>query len=147
MTQRIIKINMTKRLEYIDVMRGIAILLVIFEHSIGYMQDSIARFILSFHMPLFFFISGYLLKPIDKSEYKALIIKKTRTILLPQVTLALLSITISILFDVVLKNKMSLSEVDFLSPFGTWFLIVLFLMEMLAIPIISLIKIDLHLFL
>ena len=47
-----------KRLEYIDIMRGVAILLVVFEHCIGSLQDNTAAIILSFHMPLFFFISG-----------------------------------------------------------------------------------------
>lgn len=49
---------MQKRVAYIDNMRGIAMLLVIFEHCIGKLQDPVASVILSFHMPLFFFISG-----------------------------------------------------------------------------------------
>lgn len=130
---------MPKRIEYIDVMRGIAILLVIFEHCIGSLQNSTARFILSFHMPLFFFISGCFLRPV-LGGVKSLIIKKMRSILIPQVTLALICIAVTILFDVLMKRSISIIEVDFLKPFGNWFLITLFLMEMIAIPVITIIK-------
>ena len=52
----------SKRIEYIDIARGIGILLVVLGHNdfaqispLGY------RLIYSFHMPLFFFLSGYFL--------------------------------------------------------------------------------------
>lgn len=35
---------------------------------------------------------------------------------------------------------MTLAEVDYLRPFGYWFLITLFLMEMLAIPLVTLVR-------
>lgn len=54
---------MNNRLDYIDVMRGIAILLVILEHCIAHLNNDLARVVLSFHMPLFFFISGLCIKP------------------------------------------------------------------------------------
>lgn len=50
------------RISYIDQLKGIAILLVVLGHVIGYnnCEDSFLwRFIYSFHMPLFMFISGY----------------------------------------------------------------------------------------
>ncbi len=53
---------MSKRIEYIDIARGIGILLVVMGHNdfaaispFGY------KLIYSFHMPLFFFLSGYFL--------------------------------------------------------------------------------------
>lgn len=72
--------------------------------------------------------------------YKSLLKKKLRTILLPQVTLAILNISVVVIFDVLLKHRLHLSEVDFVSPFGNWFLITLFLMEMIAVPVITLIR-------
>ena len=42
----------------IDVFRGVCMLLVILGHSIGTITDPINWYILSFHMPIFFFISG-----------------------------------------------------------------------------------------
>ena len=52
------------RIEYIDCMRGFAMLLVVYCHVIylGFGMDftSISRIIVRFHMPLFFFISGFM---------------------------------------------------------------------------------------
>lgn len=54
---------MKQRVEYIDAMRGFAIILVIIGHLIqtyycNVYSNAIFRVIYSFHMPLFFFISG-----------------------------------------------------------------------------------------
>lgn len=53
-----------KRLEYVDVMRGIAISLVVVGHLLQFnglaTDNSVFEFIYSFHMPLFFAISGYI---------------------------------------------------------------------------------------
>ena len=49
---------MKERVEYIDVARGIAMLLVILGHCHQTVDCTLNRFILSFHMPLFFFLSG-----------------------------------------------------------------------------------------
>lgn len=59
---------------------------------------------------------------------------------MPQITLALISIVVNILLDVFLKKNITIAEVDYLKPFGSWFLITLFLMELLAMLIITLIN-------
>lgn len=128
---------MGRRLEYIDIMRGIAILLVVFEHCIASLNEPLARFILSFHMPLFFFISGFCMKPIGGGNWY---IKKAKAILIPQITLGVVSIISILLFDVLLKKSISISEVNYLHSFGGWFLITLFLMEMILGPIITFVK-------
>ena len=56
---------MRERLEYIDLLRGICIFLVVFGHllqanTMESSQHPIFSFIYSFHMPLFMFISGYI---------------------------------------------------------------------------------------
>ncbi len=57
------KMEMRNRVEYIDSLRGFAILLVVMGHLIqtnyrdGFVHP-IFNIIFSFHMPLFFFISG-----------------------------------------------------------------------------------------
>ncbi len=75
-----------KRILWIDVARGIAILLVVLGHCIGDLNDPGNRFILAFHMPLFFFISGMCIseKVIPLKEY---LMKKIRTLLMPQFVL------------------------------------------------------------
>lgn len=53
---------MKKRNEQIDVARGIAILLVILGHSFYSIEAPLNKIILTFHMPLFFFLSGLVAK-------------------------------------------------------------------------------------
>ncbi len=48
-----------KRESKIDVAKGIGCLLVLLGHSL-YINKHLKNWIFSFHMPLFFFISGYL---------------------------------------------------------------------------------------
>ena len=42
-----------KRLEYIDIARGIGIVLVVLGHCLSQLDGSLRTFIYSFHMPLF----------------------------------------------------------------------------------------------
>lgn len=51
---------MTKRIEYIDIAKGIGILLVVLGHNLGIEQTApfLRRAVFSFHVPLFFFLSG-----------------------------------------------------------------------------------------
>ena len=51
---------MNERLEYIDLLKGVGIILMIMGHII--FLDSFQMYIHMFHMQLFFFISGYLFK-------------------------------------------------------------------------------------
>lgn len=52
--------NVKKRIDYLDAAKGIAILAVIVGHF--YAPGVIGRIIYSFHLPLFFIISGYCIK-------------------------------------------------------------------------------------
>ena len=53
---------MNKRIEYIDIARGIGILLVVMGHNdFAAVSPFMYKVIYSFHMPLFFFLSGYFL--------------------------------------------------------------------------------------
>jgi len=49
--------NYNNRLAYMDIFKGITILLVLAQHICGY--NAIGKYILSFHMALFFFASGF----------------------------------------------------------------------------------------
>lgn len=54
---------MSKRIESIDIARGIGILLVVLAHNdFGYISQYGHEVIYSFHMPLFFFLSGYFIR-------------------------------------------------------------------------------------
>jgi fucose 4-O-acetylase-like acetyltransferase len=55
---------MAKRIEYIDIARGLGILLVVMGHNDFAVISPLAyKVIYSFHMPLFFFLSGYFINP------------------------------------------------------------------------------------
>lgn len=79
------------RIRYLDTARGIAIFLVVLGHCIGSVDNPVNKVILSFHMPLFFLISGILLNEnvIPKSHIKKWFVKKCKHLLLPQLTLGL----------------------------------------------------------
>lgn len=70
-------IKMKKRAEYLDIAKGIGILLVVWAHAKG----PFSSYIYQFHMPLFFLISGYLFN--EKNTVKQFIIKKIRTLYIP----------------------------------------------------------------
>ena len=72
-----------KRIEFIDSLKGFAILLVLWGHSIQYLcsgidffQNFIFKIIYSFHMPLFFLISGFFFHSALKLHFKDFFLKK-----------------------------------------------------------------------
>lgn len=55
---------MAKRIEWIDIAKGIAILAVVVGHTLGpYNGQFFGSLIFAFHMPIFFMLSGYLYHP------------------------------------------------------------------------------------
>lgn len=68
------------RTKWIDVAKGIAIILVVLTHIL--IVGKVPIYIYSFHMPIFFFLSGYLFTR-ARYETLGLIKQKARTILLP----------------------------------------------------------------
>lgn len=82
---------MEKRLDYIDKLRGFAILLVVMGHlylpyTVQGNSHPVAEMIYSFHMPLFFFISGYLCEithKIARIGYLNFVRKKVISLLIP----------------------------------------------------------------
>lgn len=128
------------RISYIDQLKGIAILLVVLGHVIGYnnCEDSFLwRFIYSFHMPLFMFISGYVaqmtfrIERFGWNETISFLIKKLRTLLLPMVTWG---VVIPFFF---LRTMIDQSFIDCVLNFvktwggGLWFFATLFILSIL----------------
>lgn len=112
----------------IDVMRGIAIILVVLQHSIG-PSNILGKCILAFHMPLFFMISGYLAKPLGGgySGFLASVVKNIKNLLVPQATLALITWLYNILISYLILHQPNEMEFNPLYCFSEWwFLLVLF---------------------
>lgn len=68
-----------KRLEWIDIAKGIGILAMLVGHNI----ESIESFVYSFHMPLFFILAGYTIKPLEKGELKKATYKDFQRLIIP----------------------------------------------------------------
>ena len=75
------------RINWIDVARGIGIILVIQGHALG--ADSYRHFIYAFHMPLFFFLSGLVFN-YKKYSLSVTFKKSVKGILVPYVLFAIL---------------------------------------------------------
>jgi acyltransferase len=70
-----------KRYDYIDISKGIGILLVVWAHIM--ITGSTHRVIYAFHMPLFFLLSGMLFKRERFSGFASFIKKRSKRLLLP----------------------------------------------------------------
>nr|WP_197029666.1 acyltransferase family protein [Clostridium sp. 12(A)] len=83
-----------KRIDYLDVAKGIGIISVIIGHY-DY-RPPVQNLIFSFHMPIFFILSGYFFKNVSWNE---LIKKKTRQLIIPYVFTSFGVIISSIIWD------------------------------------------------
>ncbi len=71
---------MKQRLNWIDVSRGIAFLMVIYSH-LEYKNDFLMHFFSPVFLTTFFFVSGYLYK--EWCGFRQVLEQRTRTLLLP----------------------------------------------------------------
>ena len=69
-----------KRDESLDFLRGFGILLMVIGH-IGFTTADI--YIYAFHMPLFYMISGYLVKPDVRKKFSAHVVSRAKRLLIP----------------------------------------------------------------
>ena len=93
------KVNMdnnvfSKRIEWIDIAKGIAMLCIIAGH-LG--VDSINRVVFTFHIPIFLLLSGYFID--QKMEFKDYAIKKIKWLIIPYIFTSLCLIIAKIPVD------------------------------------------------
>ena len=139
---------MKDRIEYIDIAKGIGILLVVIGHVVwgdNYPMDgstTICRFIYSFHMPLFFIISGLCIKD-TKRLSKDTVARMARGYLIPY---AVWSVVYIVAFEIIaiIKHEPSIVNIDnylfahAISNCGVaplWFLLALFISELITIAL------------
>lgn len=94
---------MNKRIEFIDIAKGIGILLVILGHIL-FEGDFIYKVIYAFHMPLFFIIAGYVYNYEKYNNFTTLdfLKKKFKNYIVPYFRMALICL---IIFGVILNFK------------------------------------------
>lgn len=134
-----------KRLEYLDYARGLAILLVI----LGHIYDSsnhIKIWFCSFHLSLFFIISGILCKytNVEKRNLKNIIISRFKTLILPYIFFELLAILTWMIQNDFTLRALKWNIIDSVLMYckagATWFLPTLFISEILFICMVKYIK-------
>lgn len=144
----------------IDYMKGIAIILVFIGHAATAsflprpdIYEFIVQFIYMFHMPVFFFISGFLsLKLLDmnlKTQYLPFTIKKIYRLGLPFLTISIITNALIIILKEItnspvrVKELVEMIKVTFLYPENgimgaLWFLYTLLFISILAPLILKL---------
>lgn len=110
----------SKRIDYVDHLKGFAILLVVMSHvigkTLGYDHIFLLNVITSFYMPLFMFLSGLCCRKKNNLLYN--IIKKMKRLLVPFVLFGLLRCFF------INENWIHLFDTEL--KVGYWFLFVLF---------------------
>lgn len=136
-----------KRLDYLDYAKGIGILLVVLAHIYCFNPDInrelLVIWIYSFHMPLFFIISGMLLKYKNENDIKKVIISRIKGLLIPYLFFSLLSIIVKIIINGFDKNMVIWDLIYSAIGIGIdvlWFLPALFIGEILFVLINKMIK-------
>ena len=120
------------RLYYIDILKGFAILCVVAGHIATYNTNAniIIDFVYSFHMPLFFFISGFLYSLSKSHLIKEEIIKKSKTLIIPYFSISIIACMVHGISKETLYGYF-VSE----TRWGYWFLPTLFLLFLIMIVI------------
>ncbi|MBE5956703.1 MAG: hypothetical protein E7253_09645 [Lachnospiraceae bacterium] len=86
-----------KRLNYVDAAKGLGILLMVLGHIWTDSCAEIVVWLYSFHVPMFFILSGMMLKytrKLDKSSLKEIIISRCRQLLVPYFVFELIYIAL-----------------------------------------------------
>lgn len=125
-----------KRLVWLDIAKGIGILLVVLGHCL-HINEKYFQLIFVFHMPLFFALSGYVFKGSD--SFWLFLKKKAKTLLLPFLGFFLLGLIVTLLVPVWkqglslagLKNDLWLADPNAVHNSSIWYLVCLFFVALL----------------
>ena len=133
--------NTTKneRMMYIDYTKAVGILLIVFAHCIQWFSamSKVNEYVIGFHVPLFFVISGCLgyYKDYDGVSFKTFFLKRAKSLLIPYVVFSVINSVIK-LTVLCLKSALSFDTFSaemkelLITGNGTvWFLLTLFAVE------------------
>lgn len=123
-----------QRIKWIDVAKGWGIILLIYGHI---SNDIFAKWLYTFHIPLFFFLSGYVFNP--NKTFNVLIKSKAKSLLLPYISLGIPLLLINLRYGYKLPfllQKFIIQE----RMFPLWFITALFLQIFICYFIINKLK-------
>lgn len=108
-----------KRIEWIDTVKGLAVLMVILGHiiintGVFRSEQAINVLIYSVHMPIFFFTCGIVFRPISVSE---VIKTKAKALLQPTIIFSLVFFIYSVLLQCIIQKSVLLSQNEYLLDF------------------------------
>ncbi len=127
---------MHKRIEYIDVAKFLAMVLVVFTHGIK--ESNFVAFVFAFHVPLFFFLNGITLK-LNSPSFGDFLVKKLQRYIIPMLGLGFFCI----LFDWLIRWLLNSPIPDYfflkgianiinqVRMFAIWFLPALFFSDII----------------
>lgn len=132
-----------QRLDYVDLFRGFGILLMIMGH-IGF-GVAFDKFIHAFHMPMFFFVSGFFYKPKEDVKLGVLALRKARSLLIPYLCFAVLHYLIHFLAARAIDTDSLLSlvfntETPIPISGALWFLTALFFADIIYLLLDRMLK-------
>jgi fucose 4-O-acetylase-like acetyltransferase len=150
-----VKSQSKPRIKWVDTAKALGMFLVFYGHFVKNLYSDGSdipflhhKYIYAFHMPLFFFISGFYFKPVENFgvKIKQLFLRR----LLPVFAFALLSLPLWLLYNFIMEGNMNLTSVGVrLLSYGrgnpqlniiTWFLVCLFISEVVIAAISTIFK-------
>lgn len=124
------------RNQNLDISKGIGIMLVVLGHYLN--VDSFPNaFIRSFHMPLFFIISGACFNFERNIFFKEFIKKRSCQLVVPVITFSLITLLTKCLLE---RNLNAIYNLHWQLPGVLWFLLILYFTELIAWQVISFLK-------
>lgn len=117
-----------KRDVYVDFLKGISILAVIVGHSVSHVErlSLLFNIIYSFHMPLLFFLSGYLEEAVILDKRRNILVKRMKSLLIPYLCWTILLYAVDLQMPFYINTNQFLSNLFGYTQNGLWFLPVLF---------------------
>jgi fucose 4-O-acetylase-like acetyltransferase len=133
------RVEEKEHLIYVDIAKGLGLIFVVFGHMFTY-GGFLSKIIFSFHMPLFFFLSGYCFNPVKNNDFEVYATKKFQSLFIPYIVFCFIGLIFTFINSSWREGigKYTVIEVFYFAQPETlhvgqvWFLICLLNVELLA---------------
>ncbi|RHF91387.1 acyltransferase family protein [Phocaeicola plebeius] len=129
---------MKQRIEELDITKAIGIIMVVVGHT--QLPTFMSNFIWSFHMPLFYIISGIILSQKKYTSFKLFLTRKIRTLIIPYIIFSIIIFEGYKLLSLPINNHPIQEVISGWYGIALWFLPNLFLTELIFFYIMKLNK-------